>query len=233
MQIEPIEIDGKIIDVRVRSSARAKRLQASLSPLQDVLTITVPHQAQNADIEECLVQAKAWVAGKLRDDLAPVPLVAGATIPVFGEPHKISFEVAKLREVTWLPKEIRVKGFAPVIVSNQVTGALCDKLYGEIQPVCKGYSRQLNCRIGQVSLKDTKRQWGSSSSNGNLSFSWRLIFAPREVAYYVCLHEVCHQLEMNHSPRFWALVESLMPDYKESVQWLKNNGRKLHTYGAN
>ncbi len=78
--------------------------------------------------------------------------------------------------------------------------------------------------IKGVRLKYNQSNWGSCSSSGNLNFSTRLLFAPDPVIDYVIIHELSHLIEMNHSPRFWALVEQAMPDYKEKEQWLKVHG---------
>ena len=89
------------------------------------------------------------------------------------------------------------------------------------------YAQLLDVTYATISIRDQKTRWGSCSSKGNLSFSWRLILAPPKVLDYVVVHELCHRKEMNHSPRFWALVESLVPDYKTHRKWLKENGEKL------
>ena len=89
------------------------------------------------------------------------------------------------------------------------------------------YAQLLDVTYATISIRDQKTRWGSCSSKGNLSFSWRLILAPPKVLDYVVVHELCHRKEMNHSPHFWALVESLVPDYKIHRQWLKENGEKL------
>lgn len=89
------------------------------------------------------------------------------------------------------------------------------------------YAHMLGVTYGKISIRDQKTRWGSCSSEGNLSFNWRLILAPPDVLDYVVIHELCHRKEMNHSKDFWALVESLMPDYKECRKWLKKNGRNL------
>lgn len=89
------------------------------------------------------------------------------------------------------------------------------------------YAGLLGVDYNTITIRDQKTRWGSCSSKGNLSFSWRLILAPPKVLDYVVVHELCHRLEMNHSPRFWALVESIMPDYKTHRKWLKENGEKL------
>lgn len=76
-----------------------------------------------------------------------------------------------------------------------------------------------------VKLKYTSSRWGSCSSNGNINFSTRLLFAPEEVVDYVIIHELAHRIEMNHSSRFWKLVSDAMPDYKKHERWLKEHGK--------
>lgn len=77
--------------------------------------------------------------------------------------------------------------------------------------------------IKQISLKYNHSNWGSCSARGNLNLSTRLLFAPADVQDYVILHELAHLIELNHSDRFWALVERHMPDYRKKEAWLKKN----------
>ena len=90
------------------------------------------------------------------------------------------------------------------------------------------WAPQLGVTFGRVSVKDQKSLWGSCSRAGNLNFSWRLRLAPPEVLDYVVVHELAHRLEMNHSPRFWAHVARLCPDYKARRKWLRLNGEALY-----
>ena len=78
--------------------------------------------------------------------------------------------------------------------------------------------------VRSVRLKYNHSNWGSCSTKGNVNLSTRLLFAPDEVIDYVIIHELAHFLEMNHSPRFWKLVQTAMPDYKEKERWLKTQG---------
>lgn len=78
--------------------------------------------------------------------------------------------------------------------------------------------------INSIRLKRNQSNWGSCSSNRNLNFSTRLLFAPSDVIDYVIVHELAHLKEMNHSSKFWNIVANVMPDYKEKERWLKENG---------
>lgn len=80
---------------------------------------------------------------------------------------------------------------------------------------------------GSITIRSQKTRWGSCSSKGNLNFNCLLLLAPPEVLDYVVVHELCHRKQMNHSPRFWAEVGRVLPDYKIRVKWLKENGGRL------
>lgn len=78
-----------------------------------------------------------------------------------------------------------------------------------------------------ITIRDQKSRWGSCSSRGTLSFNYRLIFAPAGALDYVVVHELCHLTHMNHSKDFWNMVASVMPDYKQYKDWLREHGREL------
>lgn len=79
----------------------------------------------------------------------------------------------------------------------------------------------------RITIRDQKTRWGSCSAKGTLSFNWRLMLAPPAVLDYVVVHELCHLTHMNHSKAFWALVESVCPDYRTHRRWLKEHGQEL------
>ena len=83
--------------------------------------------------------------------------------------------------------------------------------------------RYFNKEINNIYFKHNVSNWGSCSERGNINISTRLVFAPDDVVDYVCIHELAHLIEPNHSDRFWQLVSKAMPDYKEKIQWLKDN----------
>lgn len=89
------------------------------------------------------------------------------------------------------------------------------------------YARIIGVTYGRISIRKQKTRWGSCSREGNLNFNCLLMMAPPEVLDYVVVHELSHRLEMNHSARFWAQVEKVMPDYRVPRKWLKEHGGKL------
>jgi predicted metal-dependent hydrolase len=92
------------------------------------------------------------------------------------------------------------------------------------------HAARLGLEPGRISLRDPRSRWGSCTSNGDLMFSWRLIMAPSAVLDYVVAHEVAHLAELNHSPRFWAVVRRLCPDFQPARAWLRRNGAALHAH---
>src|ERR1700761_5810510 len=86
-------------------------------------------------------------------------------------------------------------------------------------------------KVARVTVRDTVSRWGSCARGGNLSFSWRLIFAPEAVIDYVVAHEVAHLVHMNHGVRFWRLVEKLHPDVKPQRLWLNRHRTRLMRIG--
>ncbi len=90
----------------------------------------------------------------------------------------------------------------------------------------------LGATLKGVSIRDQSSRWGSCSTTGVLSYSWRLILAPPFVLEYLAAHEAAHLVEMNHSRAFWRQVERICPDFRRAKSWLDKNGADLHRYGA-
>lgn len=80
---------------------------------------------------------------------------------------------------------------------------------------------------GRITIRHQKTRWGSCSGKGNLNFNCLLMKTPPEVVDYVVVHELCHRKEMNHSPKFWAEVGRVLPEYKRARSWLKQNGSAI------
>ena len=97
-----------------------------------------------------------------------------------------------------------------------------------IAPMVERHASAVGRMPKSIRYKDTISRWGSCSAEGHLSFSWRIVMAPRGVIYYLFAHEVAHLIEMNHGPGFWRLCEKLCPETRRYKAWLKRNGQALH-----
>lgn len=86
----------------------------------------------------------------------------------------------------------------------------------------------LGVTFNRLSVKDQRTLWGSCTREGNLNFSWRLALAPDPVLDYLIVHELSHRAQMNHSRRFWEVVETVCPGHRSHRRWLRKNGRALH-----
>lgn len=96
-----------------------------------------------------------------------------------------------------------------------------------IMPVLDEYAKIMGVTYNRVNIRAQHTRWGSCSSKGNLNFNCLLAVVPDSVLRYIVAHEVCHLIEMNHSTRFWAKVEFLIPRYTIYVKWLQDEGSML------
>ena len=111
---------------------------------------------------------------------------------------------------------------------HQLTDAeireLADQALDYIPGRVEYFSAMVGVQYGRITIRNQKTRWGSCSGKGNLNFNCLLMLTPPEVIDYVVVHELCHRKEMNHSKAFWDEVERILPDYRQSVAWLKNEG---------
>ena len=133
---------------------------------------------------------------------------------------------------SWVEKQrIRIRKRAAGIrladqnpLSPEDIRLLADQALRELPPRIAAYAGQMGVTYGRVTIRNQKTRWGSCSSKGNLNFNCLLMLTPREVQDYVLVHELSHRKEMNHSPKFWEVVEEVLPDYKKRRNWLRENG---------
>ncbi len=104
---------------------------------------------------------------------------------------------------------------------------LAEQAVKDLPPRAERFARLLGVDYGRITVRCQKTRWGSCSSKGDLNFNCLLMLCPAEIRDYVVAHELCHRLEMNHSARFWARVESVLPDWRRRKKWLRDNGGVL------
>ncbi|RCK35243.1 hypothetical protein TH9_00640 [Thalassospira xiamenensis] len=232
--IEETEIDLPQIGplpVRLRPSARATRLKLRIDPAFDGVEIVVPNGISRKTAISMLYQHGDWVTAHMSRLPERVQFVPGAWVPFMGNEHAIR-TVPDAKRGVWAEAGVIWVSGLPEHTNRRVSDWLKKQAKLEISPRAHAYAERIGKKVNCISLKDTRTRWGSCSSNGNLSFSWRLVLAPEDVLDYVVAHEVAHLQELNHSARFWAVVENLYGPSKKQQHWLKKNGSALHRYGA-
>jgi len=127
----------------------------------------------------------------------------------------------------WIEKQLsRLPPAQPRLTAEELS-ALYREARTDLQERVACYAPLMGVTWGKITIRSQKTRWGSCSSRGNLNFNCLLMLAPPRVRDYVVVHELCHRKEMNHSARFWHLVEEILPDWRQSRQWLRENGTAL------
>ena len=125
-----------------------------------------------------------------------------------------------------LEKQRTEFGEEPPITAEEIR-QLMDQALQEIPPRVEYYAGLMGLQYGRITIRNQVSRWGSCSEKGNLNFNCLLMLCPADVRDYVIVHELCHLREMNHSPRFWAEVEAVVPDYRLQRRWLRKYGSRL------
>ena len=217
--------------ISIRVSRRARRVGLRIDPIGHNVELILPRGVSPSTGLRFLATKREWVAARLQALPRPVPFAEGAIVPVLGVPHRIRRESApSLPPVRIIDGEIRVRG-DPAHLARRVRDHLIVVARDELAPRARRLAAQIGREVQRVSVRDTKSRWGSCSGDGNISFCWRLIFAPGPVLDYVAAHEVAHLVEMNHGPRFWRLVDDLTPGRSAARSWLRRHRDRLLSYG--
>jgi predicted metal-dependent hydrolase len=222
---------GLAAPVAVRISPRAHRLWLRVDAATRGIELVLPRGFAVGTALSFVASHRGWIESRIAALPAPLGLGDGATVPVFGVPHLVRRELDPAGSLVMITDgEIRVRG-DPVHLPRRVRDHLVALAKREFAARAKVTAARIGKTVSRVGVRDPKSRWGSCSSRGTLSFSWRLIFAPEPVIDYVVAHEVAHLVEMNHSPRFWRLVASLVPDVDKPRAWLRHHRNELLSYG--
>jgi predicted metal-dependent hydrolase len=217
--------------ISIRVSRRARRVGLRIDAIGHNVELILPRGVSPSTGLRFLATKREWVAARLQALPQPVPFAEGVVVPVLGVPHRIRRESApSLPPVRIIDGEIRVRG-DPAHLARRVRDHLIVVARNELAPRARRLAAQIGREVQRVSVRDTKSRWGSCSGDGNISFCWRLIFAPGPVLDYVAAHEVAHLAEMNHGPRFWRLVDDLAPGRSAARSWLRRHRDRLLSYG--
>jgi predicted metal-dependent hydrolase len=228
-----VEIGGETVTIDVKVSSRAQSYRLSL-PHGGRPMLTVPNYGSWREARDFLNRQIDWLAERLETSVKPVAFVRGAIVPLRGVDHRI-IPTGRVRGVVEVSEHggelaLMVPG-APEHRARRLTDWLKDEALGDLQRRVKLHANYLGVTVAAISMRSQSTRWGSCSSSGKLNFNWRLVLAPPFVLDYVAAHEVAHLLEMNHSDKFWRVVERTLPNMERGREWLRINGRELMVYG--
>ncbi len=228
-----VTIGGQVVCYTLKRSSRAKHARLEIRPLEG-LTVVLPAGYRPERAQELVLKKQRWVINKLgtlgeAGVQRGAPPATGDRLPYLGRSMKIEtrdtpsgsgrIHVGEDRLVVWL---------AP----GETLHLPLEKWYREqakdrIGPMVAELSRLMGLRYNRVTLKSQRTLWGSCSRKRNLNFNWRLIMTPEHVIEYVVIHELAHLRQMNHSPRFWQIVEKHCPAWRERRKWLREHSQEL------
>ena len=229
-----VAFDGEIYPVRLRRHSRARRYTLRIHAASRDVVLTMPPRGSVKQAREFAQKNGAWIAARLRRLPDAMPFAHGTLLPLRGVSHRIDHRKST-RGTVWIETGadmplLCVAGEAPHL-SRRVRDFLKREAKRDLETASGTAAQALGVTVKRVSVRDQSSRWGSCSSTGVLSYSWRLILAPSFVLDYLAVHEVAHLIEMNHSRRFWRLVEKICPDMGRAKAWLDAHGADLHRYG--
>ena len=213
------------LEYTIRRSTRARRIRVKVDPHAGV-EVVIPQRATHRDAKRAVAELRPWIERRLheareaQERLQPPP----GAVPFLGAHLRLRHATGRTRvvrrgEELWLPDtapdealERWYRTQARTVITPRVQRATA--ALGITRPT-------------RLAIRNQRTRWGSCSTTGALSFNWRLLLAPEPVLDYVVWHEVCHLVVMDHSNRFWSLVERHVPDYREPRRWLRRNGTAL------
>lgn len=225
---------GESVPVLVKKRRGARRITLRYQPLFHALSLTLPKHVAIEQALDFMEKKREWVLKQMEKCARPIRFEDGQVISMLGQNYRLQ-HVGGRGVVRIIPSPLREEGKIvipgdPEFLARRVRDWLKHLARREIGARARAKAETIGVTVGKIALRDTRSLWGSCTRAGNLSFSWRLVLAPEHVLDYVVAHEVAHLKELNHSPRFWKVVEGLCPHWETSRRWLKEEGDTLHRY---
>lgn len=215
--------------IETRRGMRNVTLRPKTTPHFEI-HISKPWTTSNDFVLKFLESKRKWIEKIFNNAPKKEHLMPGDKIEFLG--HTVSLiHNPKFKSDNYLDNEqtILCIGGGVDMFERRVRDFIKSEFLKSVKQIIKTTPREF--WPNRISLRDTTSRWGSCSSNKNISFSWRLAFAPYEVMRYVVMHELSHIKHMDHSPEFWATVTQLYGfGVEKAKRWLSHNGGNLHKY---
>ena len=218
-QVRRIVLAGDTVDYRlIRARRRTIGMEVNLSGL----AVRAPRWVTLSEIEAALLERATWIVKALaewrgrRRDVMPREWKSGA--PILYRGRELALEVFPARRVRIAPDLFNLTVLHPrahdeAQVAELVGKWLRDEAWTLVAPQVQAYAGRVTATAPTLRLSNARSEWGSCNGRGEIRLNWRLVQLPPALAEYVVAHEVAHLVELNHSPRFWGVVETLMPGH--------------------
>lgn len=209
---------------------RLKRVHLSIHPQQGLMVRTPPGFPPT-EVKRIIEKKEDWIAKQQQALTRLCPwreYCDGQRLPLLDGEVRLLLQEGTSCGGHWRGDVVAVR--VPTGADRDKVRSVLSSLYRQrareyIPPrVAMLNQKHFGVSLGRVAVRGQKKIFGSCSAQGNLSFNWRLLLAPAAIADYVIIHELAHRLELNHSPRFWQLVEGACPSYRECRSWLRQYG---------
>jgi len=213
-----------VSEYTLRRSPRARRVRVTVESDGGVL-VTLPRRAPARAADEAMRELAPWIERRRRALARAAAEVARTpgTVPYLGRELRLVAEPGRTR--------VHRRG-AALLVPEAGRAAALERWYrraagAEIAPRLDAAVARAGTGYTRLTIRGQRTRWASCSTSGAMSFNWRLLLAPEPVLDYVVEHEVCHLEIQDHSPRFWRLLESRVPDWRDHARWLRRYGSTL------
>jgi predicted metal-dependent hydrolase len=226
-----VDIEGEEVPVRIRRNPRARQISMRADAVKREIRITMPVYTPTKAALEFVLTKREWIAARLQSAPNAAPLVPGGQLAIHGEAHVICWQADWPRAVVCNEGEIRLGG-PEAMVGQRLLRWLKSEARSVFATEIAHYCAIASEAAPRLSVGDPRSRWGSCSSRGTISLSWRLIMAPAHVRRSVIAHEVAHIRHMDHSRDFYDWFESIFEgDRKAADRWLKMHGTGLQRVG--
>ena len=233
-----IQLGAHALDYELR---RSSRRSIGFMIDDDGLRVTAPKRVTLAEIDNAIRAKQRWIITKLqergerqaqRQETPPLAWVDGAKLPFMGGEVTLKLEPATRSHCIYdAVQGILSIGVVPGLAEWQLRERVRLWFQAEAKRVFLErldiYAQRLGVTYAQMALSSAGTRWGSCTVDGNIRLNWRLIHFALPLIDYVVAHELAHLLEMNHSPRFWAAVETVYPDYDGAREALRKRSQEL------
>ena len=225
----------------IKSKQRSKTITIRVD-LHNGTNVSTPKTVRKSFVKDFIKKKADWILEKqstfqqLSQKYPPKEFVNGETFPLLGLNYRLKLvRTPHLGEYTchingrriWVTIDGQVGQDLKEIVRGTVRQWYLQQTEKKVRESVRKYSTVLGLMPKNIKVVQRAKRWASCSKRGNLRFNWMISMMPMSVLDYVVVHELCHLKILNHSSSFWRILKSILPDYENCREWLRENGLRL------